>query len=86
VIIGGRNSKCPAGDAAGSAGRRDPGELPELVLGAGDGRGFGGFVSPAKLALANGLDPVGRGFELRIHGVGGSSPEQMLVRNAWLPA
>jgi hypothetical protein len=55
--------------------------LPVLVLGAGDGRGFGGFVSPAKLALADGLDPVGDGFELRIHGVGGSSPEQMLEQS-----
>jgi hypothetical protein len=41
-----------------------------LVLGAGDGRGFGGFVSPAKLALADSLDPDFGGFELRIHGVG----------------
>lgn len=48
------------------------------MLGVGDGRGFGGSVSPAKLALADGLDLVGKGFELRMHGVGGSSPEQML--------
>jgi len=52
--------------------------LPRLVLGVGDGRGFGGNVSVAKLALADALDPVDDGFELRIHGVGGSSPEQML--------
>jgi hypothetical protein len=55
--------------------------LPPLVLGVGDGRGFGGHVSAAKLALADALDPVGDGFELRIHGVGGSSPEQMLEQS-----
>src|SRR5215472_15174803 len=55
--------------------------LPPLVLGVGDGRGFGGNVSVAKLALADALDPVDDGFELRIHGVGGSSPEQLLEQS-----
>jgi len=55
--------------------------LPPLVLGAGDGRGFGGHVSPAELALADALDPAGDGFELRIHGVGGSSAEELLQQS-----
>jgi hypothetical protein len=55
--------------------------LPPLVLGVGDGRGFSGHVSAAKLALADALDPVCDGFELRIHGVGGSSPEQLLEQS-----
>ena len=57
----------------------DSGEetLPRLVLGVGGGRGFGGQVSPAKLALADALDGVDDRFELRIHGVGGSYAEQM---------
>jgi hypothetical protein len=53
-------------------------KLLPLVLGAGDGRGFGGSISPAKLALADSLDPPSDGFELRVHGVGGSSAEQIL--------
>src|SRR5215469_13295800 len=61
--------------SAESAGHGCPKELPPLVLGVGDGRGFGGHVSPAKLALADELDRICGGFELRIHGVGGSSPE-----------
>jgi hypothetical protein len=65
-------------DSDSSTGGSSKRLLPPLVLGVGDGRGFGGNVSPAKLALADALDPVGDGFELRIHGVGGSSPEQML--------
>jgi hypothetical protein len=55
--------------------------LPPLVLGVGDGRGFSGHVGAAKLAVADALDPVGDGFELRIHGVGGSSPEQLLEQS-----
>jgi len=63
VVTAGTDSDSPT---------RKPSEdlLPPLVLGVGDGLGFGGSVSPAKLALADGLDPVGDGFELRIHGVG----------------
>jgi hypothetical protein len=38
-------------------------------------------MSPAKLALADGLDPAGDGFELRVHGVGGSSAEQLLEQS-----
>lgn len=53
--------------------------LPPLVLGAGDGLGFGGGLSPARIALVDGLDAAtSRGFELRVHGVGGSSGEQIL--------
>jgi len=59
--------------------------LPRLVLGVGDGRGFGANVSVAKLALADALDPVDDGFELRIHGVGGSSPKQMLEQAETVP-
>ena len=58
----------------------DSGEetLPRLVFGVAGGCGVGGQVSPAKLALADALDGVDDRFELRIHGVGGSSAEQML--------
>ena len=60
----------------------DSGEetLPRLVFGVAGGCGVGGQVSPAKLALADALDGVDDRFELRIHGVGGSSAEQMLGR------
>jgi hypothetical protein len=56
-------------------------------LGVGDPLGFAGNVSPAKLALVDGLaEPHyvrSEGgalsvLEVRIHGVGGSSPEQLL--------
>jgi hypothetical protein len=53
-------------------------ELPGLVLGVGDGLGFGGSLSPATIALADGLDAEIGGFELRLHGVGGSSAAQIL--------
>src|ERR1022692_2738752 len=56
----------------------DPGKvLPPLVLCVGDGFGFE-VPSPAKIALADGLEIPGSAFELRIHGVGGSSPEKLL--------
>ncbi len=58
--------------------RRTSGKLPPLVLGVGDALGFSGSISPAKLAAGDGLDEVAAGFELRVHGVGGSSPEQLL--------
>jgi hypothetical protein len=74
------NSTGPASDSSTDK-PNDDGLLPPLVLGVGDGRGFGGHVGAAKLALADALDPVGDGFELRIHGVGGSSPEQLLEQS-----
>jgi hypothetical protein len=68
-----------------------PEHHPALSLGVGDPFGFGGNISAAKLALVhdladpprpNGADPVADGtlnvLELRVHGVGGSSPEQLL--------
>ena len=59
----------------------DPGKvLPPLVLGVGDGFGFE-VPSPAKIALADGLETPGSAFELRIHGVGGSSPEKLLEQS-----
>lgn len=64
--------------AKAAAGRDHAAEiLPPLVLGVGDGWAFG-VPSPAKIAKAGGLEAPGRSFELRVHGVGGSSPEKLL--------
>ncbi len=66
-------------------------------MGVGDALGFGGNVSPAKLALVHGLaegpdaadraaaaDGATQVLELRLHGVGGSSPEQILEHDDYV--
>lgn len=66
-------------------------------MGVGDALGFGGNVSPAKLALVHGLaegadaadravaaDGAAQVLELRLHGVGGSSAEQILEHDDYV--
>lgn len=60
----------PGSDSLTGDSREDP--LPPLILGVGDGRGFGGHISAAKLALADALDAMGDGFELRIGATSGT--------------
>jgi hypothetical protein len=62
-------------------------DVTAFSLGVGGPLGFGGNISPAKLAFVDGLaaeagDPGL--LEVRIHGVGGSSPAQILEQTDYV--
>jgi hypothetical protein len=72
-------------------------DVTAFSIGVGGLLGFGGSISPAKLAFARGLtdrpDAAGTAagedgtsglLEMRVHGVGGSSPEEILEQADWV--
>jgi hypothetical protein len=72
-------------------------DVSAFSIGVGGLLGFGGSISPAKLAFAGGLgdrpdafgeltgpDGTAGLLEMRVHGVGGSSPEEILEQADWV--
>src|ERR1700756_1953250 len=79
------------GTAMTSAHEKTSSDVTAFSIGVGGPLGFGGSISPAKLAFVHGLadrpdaagevagpDGTSGLLEVRVHGVGGSSPEQIL--------